>query len=465
MFDFENRNEKAIFPFVSVKNKITNYNYYPIPFIQPDLIAIDEKFIDIVHCPICPNVMPDRYMISNYGRVWDKCYNRQLASSPNDRGYYRVKLVYYISIDTLSSRDVFVSRLVAYFFLYFFGCENLEVNHKNGDKAMNIWWNLEWCSPEYNKLHAQITGLIPTGEDKPGAMLTNDQTDKIGQLIYAGKSNKEISLLTGIDSNIIHNIRAGKSYKHISIKYDTEKTLKTQGQRLTDDQVHKACQLRMGGMTCKAIADIVCCNEHQIKDLLYSGRYSHITKMYNFDRAQRVQRGNLSEDIVHSICKRLEKGESEAKITNDLGLRRGVVNEIKRGKLYTSISSGYNIKYEKPIKLTEDDAHMVCKDIVAGLSTKNIMDKYGYTRDQIIHIKHGTSFPNVRKQYPEIDNKIMSINKPLDENTVRNICTVFENHPEKTSRAIAKEFGIGEHIVQGIRKRNRFPEITKDYNY
>lgn len=34
------------------------------------------------------------------------------------------------------------------------------VNHKDGNKANNIYTNLEWCDIQYNTKHAYVTGLI-----------------------------------------------------------------------------------------------------------------------------------------------------------------------------------------------------------------------------------------------------------------------------------------------------------------
>ena len=92
---------------------------------------------------------PD-YEVSNLGRVRKK-FNRKILTQTFNRtgGYLRVHM---------DGKRYYVHRVVLSSFSDVSG-ENLEVNHKDGDKANNCLWNLEWCAKQENLRHAAKTGL------------------------------------------------------------------------------------------------------------------------------------------------------------------------------------------------------------------------------------------------------------------------------------------------------------------
>lgn len=82
------------------------------------------------------------YDVSTEGRVWSHKTNRILKQSPNQKGYYRVKM---------EGKSMAVARLVCMTFNQNPDPEHLtEVNHINEDKRDNRFCNLEWCDRKYN---------------------------------------------------------------------------------------------------------------------------------------------------------------------------------------------------------------------------------------------------------------------------------------------------------------------------
>lgn len=71
----------------------------------------------------------------------------------------------YLSLNG-NKRNKFIHRLIMEAFSWKDGCEELQVNHKDGNKLNNDINNLEWCTASQNVKHAFDTGLktMPTGE-------------------------------------------------------------------------------------------------------------------------------------------------------------------------------------------------------------------------------------------------------------------------------------------------------------
>jgi len=94
------------------------------------------------------------YSISKCGKVFSHNINDYMKLRINKSGYYSVKLR-----NPTGHINKTIHRLVMLNFNYIEGCENLYVNHKDGDKFNNNLDNLEWCTPYENSLHADTLQL------------------------------------------------------------------------------------------------------------------------------------------------------------------------------------------------------------------------------------------------------------------------------------------------------------------
>lgn len=110
-------------------------------------VFIYNKYVDEIFKPIpeLSDGIKPYYMISNYGTVLNIITNTEIIPHENENGYLQVSLM------TKTGR-VFrkVHRLVMMCFFYFEGCENFQVNHINGNKHINAYWNLEWVTSKEN---------------------------------------------------------------------------------------------------------------------------------------------------------------------------------------------------------------------------------------------------------------------------------------------------------------------------
>jgi hypothetical protein len=134
------------------------------------------------------------YEVSSFGNVRNKNTGRILKAC-NKSGYFSVGL------SNIKTKSFEVHRLVAKAFIP--NLENKpEVNHKDGDKLNNNYWNLEWATHSENMTHARNTGLITTEytSSKPISQFTID-----GQWIKDWASITEVHRENGFDISAISN--------------------------------------------------------------------------------------------------------------------------------------------------------------------------------------------------------------------------------------------------------------------
>lgn len=120
----------------------------------------------------------DRYEISHLGEIFSIAATRRrtdgvvrsfsrkrIATRVNDNGYIITTLY-----DGKNERIFRVHRLVLASFAYIPGCDNLDVNHKDGDRTNNHLDNLEWTTRSENIIHSfQVLGRISSTTGKFGA--------------------------------------------------------------------------------------------------------------------------------------------------------------------------------------------------------------------------------------------------------------------------------------------------------
>lgn len=183
-------------------------------------MVIPEVWTDLT-CTEIPLLAPI-YEISNWGRI----YNKETGSYLPKNIYYEKDKYITVRLKLITGEHVYAQphRLVMLRLFYIPGCENLDVNHKDGIKYHNWIWNLEWCTRKENIQHALDNNLFIIGENRKLSKITNKQAEKICELISIGKTSTEIEQIMNLENcnikRIARNIRQGHSWKHISCNYN-----------------------------------------------------------------------------------------------------------------------------------------------------------------------------------------------------------------------------------------------------
>lgn len=108
----------------------------------------------------------------------------------------------------------------------------------------------------------------------------------------------------------------------------------------------------------------------------------------------------LTEDVVHKICNMLQDGYIVKDIARQLHLNKATIFGVRSGFNWEDISSQYVFdKRDKYIKLDENKVESICKDISLGLNLKQISDKYDAKYSTIGSIKQKITWKHISDKY------------------------------------------------------------------
>lgn len=157
------------------------------------------------------------------------------------------------------------------------------VNHKDGNKANNKVENLEWVTYSQNTIHAFELGLMKAkqGEDVHNSVLTEEQVHKICQLMEKGYRNIDIYEITGVEKHLLKNIRNHGCWPHIRDQYNIPKKSRV----VSENTVKWICEMIVNGMRNMEIvkeADNPKVTKSLVSQIKRRVAYSEISKNYNF---------------------------------------------------------------------------------------------------------------------------------------------------------------------------------------
>lgn len=153
------------------------------------------------------------YEVSNLGNVRSNSYKGIKILKPAGKRYLQV-----IFCINQNKEHKSIHRLVAEAFIpnpNNYPC----VNHIDGNTKNNKVENLEWCTIEYNNLHAKNTGLLSRYENRPMAKLSRDKVLKIPEYINMGATIDDLANLFNVSRRCINNIFEGKNWTDLGIDF------------------------------------------------------------------------------------------------------------------------------------------------------------------------------------------------------------------------------------------------------
>lgn len=360
-------------PIIPLRRESKFYNMLQ-PFIFFPQLEPGESLVEFSHYYV-PNIMNSRYYVSNYGRVWDAYrqiwmsyhFNHSYNPDGTNDGYCTFKVAYYASCTDIKPKDVYLHRAVLMTYNYIPGCEQLEVNHKDGDHTNNDLTNLEWATRKENMEHASRTGLLHYCEDAPNASLTNEQVHEICRRLENGESNVDIGRSMNVNPSTISGIKSGGIYSQISSQYNIP-PCKPVSKPMSNEQVHEICRRLENGERVIDIANSMNIPRTNVNGIKCRGNYSQISSQYNIPEPI----NNVTPiETIHEICRQLENGLSNADIGRNLNINSGIVCNIRNGNTFKDISSQYDIpvyEYNPADKLSDETVHQICKLLAAGNS-------------------------------------------------------------------------------------------------
>lgn len=236
----------------------------------------NEIWKDIIFYEVAPI-----YMISNYGRLYNKERDRIVKGENPD--FCQGRLRYSLKLRNGKHRKYLAHRIVAKHFKPARWVWQIQINHKDGNPLNNHISNLEWCTPDENNKHASINNLIPKGEEKINAIFTNEQIHNVCKLFEKGYNVMKVARKLKLDNhkniaNYLTLILYRKSWTTISKNYvwDIEKN---RYKTYSKEDIEFICKMISDGYKNSEIVDMLPqYDKKKIKSVIKNIRGGHLYK-------------------------------------------------------------------------------------------------------------------------------------------------------------------------------------------
>ena len=258
----------------------------------------NEIFLPITQSILLPTIMPGRYYVSNFGRIYDACICKYLPGTDNGNGYLNVKLSCVKNNDSVFTKTIYIHQLVNFYFNFhtISTLVNYTCNHKDSDRKNNNSDNLEWLTQSENNYHR----IVAEHKKISGAR---------------DMSNEE-------------EIRQIRSISRGSISAETAK---------------KICELLSQGYSVNFISATLKVHTSTVSEIKYRKTWTWVSKDYDFTNYMSFKIDKLT---LCKICKMISDGVGVLEIQRKTGIDKAVISAIKHNGLFPEIRKMYGIYHE-----------------------------------------------------------------------------------------------------------------------
>lgn len=213
----------------------------------------------------------NRYSITTDGKIYSHLSNRFLVQRLDKDGYPRATLMK--SEGEQVTRHV--HRLVA--LTYLNNPDNMpHVNHIDGNKENNHFSNLEWCTCQYNRLHAVDNGLVQNVKKH-----SDELAHKVISYIMDGWRRKDVATSLGLTISEVGVICKSRQYEGIREEYDWENRPSKQ-RTLSTEKVVEVCMMLEQGCSYQDISSKTGVKRQVLRDIKSRHSYSSLSKSFVF---------------------------------------------------------------------------------------------------------------------------------------------------------------------------------------